>query len=329
MAAKKKGGNLGKVFFFGILILLGTLIIYFNQNASGKIASDTPKKSLQIVDFYPEKSQKNSDPINLKLPTPTPTKDWGKYCPPDSIKRPDCECLPYENLLPACEYPLAYQPCTSNTECRGVPGGCFQGLCIDTQPPAACGQRCLGKPVIYLYPLFPMLVDVGIKTTGDIFISKPLYPDGGWQNVLAYPNGNLKYGGENYRELFYETNVKDIKKPTNGINIPQEDIEDELARILTLLGLNAWEREEFMKYWVPRLKALNSPNIQFSLITEEEKEKIDNVIITPKPDTFIEILAYFKPLNTPYEGPILVLPENPPLRKGFTAVEWGGTIVKD
>jgi hypothetical protein len=49
------------------------------------------------------------------------------------------------------------------------------------------------------------------------------------------------------------------------------------------------------------------------------------VNISPKPDTFIEILVYFKPLKQQIPLAPLILPVTPK-RIGFTAVEWGGTI---
>jgi hypothetical protein len=188
------------------------------------------------------------------------------------------------------------------------------------------GVFCIGKPIIYLYPEVPTYTDIKIETIGNIFVSDPIYPEGGWKNVLAYPNGNLVYEGKQYRELFYETDVEDFQKPTNGLTISKENVEDELNRILTQLGLNRWERSEFLEYWVPILQKQDKPYVQFSLIQGKAKNEIDKVIINPKPDTFIEVLAYFKPLDKPFQGPTLILPSKPPKRIGFTAVEWGGVV---
>ena len=88
------------------------------------------------------------------------------------------------------------------------------------------------------------------------------------------------------------------------------------------------EQKEFLDFWVPRLKNLHSPYILFSVIDTNEKKRIDDLIISPKPDTFISFLAYFKPLSIPYSDlPSLQL-QQAPERKGFTAVEWGGILDK-
>jgi hypothetical protein len=132
--------------------------------------------------------------------------------------------------------------------------------------------------------------------------------------------------GKKYNELFYETNVADINAPKNGIVVDSKNLDRELANIITSLGLIGVEKEEFLDWWLPRLKALNAPYILFSIIDTPEKERIDKVNISPKPDTFIEFMAYFKPLDGPISIPALNLPNTPPERVGFTAVEWGGVL---
>lgn len=328
---KYKGNSVRKNIFLFLLAIGILLAISFFAKVTdtriSQIASIDPKDSLQIIGFSPTYALQNPNQSNpLPVNTPTPTKDWGKYCPPDSIKRPDCECLPYEIIVDACEYSGVFKECTSNTDCGPVIGGCSTefGICWDGQPRTACVKMCFGKPVIYLYPEFPMFVNVEVQTTGEIFISEPLYLQGGWKQVFAEPSGKLTYEGKTYKELFYETKIKEKYTPDSGLSITTATIVPELDSILTKLGLNSYEKKEFMDFWVPQLKALHAPYIQFSLIQGKFKEKTDKIIISPKPDTFIEILAYFKPLEKPYQGDTLMLPENPPLREGFTAVEWGG-----
>jgi hypothetical protein len=169
------------------------------------------------------------------------------------------------------------------------------------------------------------MVDVRIESSGDIFISDPIYPTGGWKNILANPDGTLVYKDKTYRELFYESEVEDFKKPENGIIIRTDELEQNLSQILLRLGLNHFEKDEFLEYWIPNLKNLSSPYILFSIIEASEKEKIDHVIIDPEPTTRIEFIAYFKPLEEIVPIKKLELPETPK-RVGFTEVEWGGTI---
>ncbi|HVT00983.1 MAG TPA: hypothetical protein VHE53_01975, partial [Patescibacteria group bacterium] len=119
--------------------------------------------------------------------------------------------------------------------------------------------------------------------------------------------------------------VNDFKKPKNGIIIPISNLKQELEGNLYQLGLNDTESKEFVDFWLPKLKALNSKYILFSIIEKNAKEEIDKVLINPEPDTRIEFIAYFKPLNSSINIETLNLPKRPE-RIGFTAVEWGGVI---
>ena len=98
-----------------------------------------------------------------------------------------------------------------------------------------------------------------------------------------------------------------------------------LSEITKELGLLPSEQQEFLQYWTPRIEALHSPYIFFSLISTSDKKLIDDVEISPKPDTRIEFLIYIQPMQantyvTPLEFPKV------PQRKGFTEVEWGGIL---
>ena len=192
------------------------------------------------------------------------------------------------------------------------------------------GFLCWGKPVILLYPETPTLVDVEIVSSGEIYVSDPLYPAGGWKNVLANPDGSLVYEGKNYKELFYESKVKNYGTPKTGLVFRTDELSEKLPELLYKLGLNHNETEipEFMDFWLPKLYNLNSKYIFVSLIEEEVKKKNDLVLVTPEPDTRIELIIYFKPLDKLISTEPLKFGDRPE-RRGFTMVEWGGTIDPD
>ncbi len=192
--------------------------------------------------------------------------------------------------------------------------------------PGSCQEACEGKPVIYLYPTKPTLVSVSLTVPGVIVASIPQYPQNGWENVLAQPDGTLTYQGKTYSELFYESQVDRVSPSQSGVVITASDLREKLTEITFKLGLKPSEQAEFLGYWLPRLNQLNSPYILFSLTDPAEKERIDHVDITPAPQTRIEFLVDFKPLKEPIQVNPLILPVNPPKRVGFTEVEWGGTI---
>lgn len=272
-------------------------------------------------------------------PTLTPkisqSPSTGPYCPPESIKPEgsNCKCPFEEEEFAACpaenNSPLK---CPGDTEPIEENGKwyCWQpnelGKSSPTPAPG-CRILCIGKPVVYLYPTKPTSVSVTVEAPGAVIASDPLYPDGGWKNVLAYPDGTLFYKGKKYSELFYETLItKKIDMPEEGIIIPSEELESTLRSATARLGLIPKEQDEFLEYWVPVLRNLQSPYILFSVLPPEIKDSVDRLIITPEPDTRIEIIAYFKPLDKPINISPLHLPQMPPKRVGFTEVEWGGTI---
>jgi hypothetical protein len=187
------------------------------------------------------------------------------------------------------------------------------------------GTFCLAKPVIYLYPTKDTKVNVKINTPGKIVESIPTYINGGW-SVLAHPNGALEYNGKTYNELYYESSVTKVNPPTQGFIVEMNNVKEKLKEITTKLGLIKPEQDEFLNYWLPTINNLNTPYLFISVIDEKEKNRIDNVEISPNPDTKIEFLIYFKPVSKLYSVQELVFPSVPPKRVGFTSVEWGGTI---
>lgn len=197
------------------------------------------------------------------------------------------------------------------------------------------GWYCIGKPVIYLYPEYPMLVDVAVRTAGRVVVSDPQIEEyetspyiGRWKDVMAHPNGILFYKDHPYRELFYETETQVVKEPEKGILIEKGELEPKLLEFIARLGLTKKdEQREFMDWWLPRLEEHDSPYWFVSILENEEKQRLDKVEIEPQPDTFIEFIVYFKPLEKYEAVNLLQLPPTPE-RIGFTAVEWGGVIAK-
>ena len=176
-----------------------------------------------------------------------------------------------------------------------------------------------GKPVIYLYPEEPTQchVEVGYP---QFTYTYPAYEDG-W-NVTAYPDGKLinqKDNSEHYY-LFWEGNEKIQWNYSEGFVIKGEDTESFLREKLSFMGLNPREYNDFITYWVPQMK--ENP---YNLITfaGEQYEKLAPLTITPKPDSLLRIHMVYKPLTEPVE--IQEQKLVPFERKGFAAVEWGGT----
>lgn len=290
-------------------------------SSSGQIATESSKIQL----------------VNRKAPSLL----GGNYCPADYVKKPGetCECWDMNAIacpagtdvmptncpqgqIPFLDFINSTTKVWYCAELIGLPGGPE-----NKTPPEGCFEACIAKPIVYLYPTEPTYVDVEVIAPGEVFISDPQYPAGGWRDVLAYPSGDLVYQGKQYRELFYETRVKKkIDMPDAGIVLARERMEPELRSALFKFGLKDRELEEFLEFWVPALEGLNSNYVFFSVLPPDVKQSVDKLIISPEPDTRIEIIVYFKPLDKPVQVRPLSVPDNPPVRSGFTMVEWGGTI---
>ena len=181
------------------------------------------------------------------------------------------------------------------------------------------------KPIIYLYPEEETKVSVELPKDDRLLVSYPKY-EKSWE-VLAKEDGNLVdlETGRNLYSLYYESeNVVEFKVEKEGFIVKGEDTVKFLEEKLEILGLNEREAEEFIIYWLPKLEENKYNYIRFA--SKEEIEKNMPLEINPKPDTTIRILMTYKGLDRKIEVEEQKL-ENPE-RKGFVAVEWGGTKIK-
>ncbi len=280
-----------------------------------------------------------SNALQLRTFSPPPTQPPPPvYNPPEAvvteppITRTSCSQTPQGcNVTqpPAPKAPAKKLDCTTEGP---PPPNCCPGVNVSgrirdpSNPVSPVDPWCDSKPVIYLYPEKPTNVSVKLSLPGYVTESVPHYPKGGWQNITAYPGGRLEYQGKTYSELYYESAVeRAAPEPVKGIVASPPRYRETLIYFGTQLGLNDKELAEFVSYWMGRLSQVNSPYMFFSYYPPQDKQKIDGVGITPKPDTMIEFIMYFKPLNNlkkvqaPTFSPV-------PSRQGFTAVEWGGIL---
>ena len=183
------------------------------------------------------------------------------------------------------------------------------------------------KPIIYLYPENEIQINVKL---GYPELATCVYPEydlkSGW-NVLAKPNGDLIdfNTNRNLYALYYESkNKKEYNVTDEGFVVKREDTVKFLEEKLAILGLNDREAEEFIIYWLPKLQENEYNYIRFASMDEiNENMPLE---FSQQPDTLIRILMTYKGLN----APIQVKEQNLEKieRKGFTAVEWGGSEIK-
>ena len=180
------------------------------------------------------------------------------------------------------------------------------------------------KPIIYAYPLKEMELTIKLGMKDNITCSYPKYQDG-W-NVIAYPDGTLidKNTNKKLYALYWEGKREKEVPMNDGFVVKGEDSAKFLEEKLAILGLNEKESEEFIIYWLPKLKANEYNLIRFETMKEIEQNM--PIEISQEPDTLIRVWMQFKGLETSIEIPEQHLESNS--RVGFTVVEWGGSEIK-
>ncbi len=183
------------------------------------------------------------------------------------------------------------------------------------------GVEC-GKPVIYLYPQKD--TKVSVKVGIDSFTKTiPAYGNG-W-NVLAHVGGLLTNlaDNKNYPYLFWEGNsLKNLTAPS-GWTLKKSEVESALPVALHKMGLSASETRDFMEFWAPRLAQESKDYIEFSFVGNELMDQIAPLTISPKPDTVLRVFMYYRGVDS---AGLPMQNYTAPARKGFTVVEWGGTL---
>jgi len=186
---------------------------------------------------------------------------------------------------------------------------------VDYGPLAECG-----KPVVYLYPEKPMTVSVSVDA--DVTVSDPPYGNG-WL-AQADPSGRLTVSGQSYPYLFWEGFGHGAYPNINGIGtlVTQSEMLPTLKAQMTQLGLTVSEQADFLEFWQDRLPT--TPYIRLTWLTTREMEGVAKLTIEPKPDTLIRVFLDFAGL----EQPVVLRPQKLTTsdRRGFVAVEWGGSL---
>ena len=185
-------------------------------------------------------------------------------------------------------------------------------------------SRIIKKPIIYIYP--EEKTDLSIKLVNKDIIthSYPKY-ENEW-NINVDTNGNIyDYKTKrNYYALYWEGSNHNTYVKEDGFIVKGEDTTKFLEEKLKILGLNEKEINEFIIYWLPLME-----NNAYNYIRFETKDEINDYMpleISKKPDTLIRVYMDFKPLNKKINVKMQKLEKVN--RKGFTIVEWGGSIIE-
>lgn len=186
------------------------------------------------------------------------------------------------------------------------------------------GKVCLDSP-LYLYGKAGTSVNIKVKTY--VYSSDPLYDEKTGYNVTLLENGKMKVNGKVYDRINYDYLSQKVSPPSNGIITSKEELSETLKYFAQNLGLNQKETDDLVNFGNKNIK---SPFIFISFYDQKTSEQILPLELTPKPDTYINIVFYFKE----YQQRPSIKPQNPifkspPQRTGLTAVEVSEVVDKE
>ena len=177
------------------------------------------------------------------------------------------------------------------------------------------------KPILYLYPEREMDVRVYIPNKDSLVTTYPKYHDG-W-NMHVYPNGDMyDKNGKYYYALYWDEREEHFVSYDEGFYVTKDNAIDFLEEKLSLIGLFLRERNEFIMYWLPKLESNKKSLVYFELT--QEVDSYQPLVIYPKPDSILRVIMHVKRVN--HKVDIKEQKLESFNRKGFVAVEWGGSI---
>ena len=173
------------------------------------------------------------------------------------------------------------------------------------------------KPNIYLYPIEKTQLKVNLKFPkgGKVIKSIPKYGEE-W-NVYVETNGLIN---DSYSYLFYESSQPDIWQREYGWTIKVDELDLFFRNNLTNYGFKDNEIEDFIDYWIPRLKE----NDYYSIYPQTKSiiNKVIELNISKKPDNLLRLFYFVEGQISPeikLKKPII----NHFEREGFFVTEWG------
>lgn len=177
------------------------------------------------------------------------------------------------------------------------------------------------KPVLYLYPTKPALINVTFQYPNMLTTTYPKFIDS-WK-VFAQPNGDLyDLKGNYYYALYWEENKNHEVDFSEGFYVTKDNAIGFLEEKLNIIGFNARERNEMIMYWLPILEKNGQSLVYFELT--EEREYYNKLFINPVPDSLLRVAIHVKKVDRPTEIKEQRLRSFE--RKGFVAIEWGGVL---
>ena len=182
-----------------------------------------------------------------------------------------------------------------------------------------CGG--IAKPILYLYPKKTTKITISFEHPELLETTYPKF-NGKWE-VKAHTNGDLyDSNGAYYYALYWDEKKVHSVDFSSGYYVEKDNAIDFLEKKLSYIGLSRKEANEFIMYWLPILEKNEKSLVYFELT--EERESYNKLNISPKPDSLLRLVIHIKKVNKRIDIPKQNLTKFQ--RKGFVAVEWGGTV---
>ncbi len=184
------------------------------------------------------------------------------------------------------------------------------------------------KPLILLYPENTIKIDVNLGFSGWYSATFPEYDwtRRGW-SVTATPESIVTDSrtGMNTYGLFWEWDMNEQAQfdLSKGFVVEWKNVREFLYEKLQILWLSTKEYSDFIMYWYPKLQGY--PYIQITFAGRDYTD-IAPLTITPKPESILRVFMVAKPLQKYQQIPEQKLEKFE--RKGFTVIEWWGTILE-
>ncbi len=182
-----------------------------------------------------------------------------------------------------------------------------------------CGG--IAKPILYLYPRKTTKVTITFEHPEYLETTYPRFT-GKWE-VKAHSNGDLyDNNGAYYYALYWDEKQVHSVDFSTGYYVDKDNAISFLEQKLSYIGLSRREANEFIMYWLPVLEKNEKSLVYFELT--EERESYNKLNISPKPDSLLRLVIHIKKVDQKINIPKQNLTKFQ--RKGFVAVEWGGTV---
>lgn len=299
---------------------------YSNQNAS--------KEKLQLYTFFVKydllktRTSQQSNPLPLtNLPDLTKISLSPNTTTTNTVTFNSGDIPSSSTNIPSNNVPINKVPEEDQPKCNDVTAQvCAEkGQGPETKEYTMCkgmyksqnmSRTCDDSP-LYLYGQSGKKVNVTINTP--VYNAIPSYVNG--YDVTLGANGRMQIGGTTYERIAYDyaSNLRIRKAPKEGIVTARSDVAGILKYYANKLGLNEKETADLVK--AGRQK-ITSPYAFISFYDHQTSHQILPISFTPAPDTYLNVVFYFKLLETkPAYTPVAPAFPEPLRRAGFTAVE--------